>query len=103
MFRRARSGGQALRAGDEQAQTPGGELAQYNREALEARVQGLFIARCRLTVQGTTEDCCIDHPLPHLEWTVLHTLSRLRFEPVLDEGEPIDVEYVFHLRFSLPR
>jgi hypothetical protein len=80
-----------------------GSWPQYNREALEARVQGLFIARCRLTARGTTEDCCIVKPLPHLEWTVLRTLSRLRFEPVLYEGEPIDVEYVFNLRFSLPR
>ncbi|MFE8603799.1 energy transducer TonB [Archangium violaceum] len=80
-----------------------GSWPGYTREALEARVQGLLIAQCHITAAGETKDCCISKPLPFLEWTVLRQLSRLHFEPATYEGEPIDVEYVFHLRFSLPR
>ena len=80
-----------------------GSWPTYTREALEARVQGLLIAQCRITAKGETKDCCISKPLPFLEWAVLRQLSRLHFEPATYEGEPIDVEYVFHLRFSLPR
>lgn len=80
-----------------------GSWPTYTREALEARVQGLLIAHCRITAKGETKDCCISKPLPHLEWAVLRQLSRLRFEPATYAGEPIDVEYVFNLRFSLPR
>jgi hypothetical protein len=80
-----------------------GSWPTYTREALEARVQGLLIAQCRITAQGEPKDCCITRPLPHLEWAVLRQLSRLRFEPATYAGEPIDVEYVFNLRFILPR
>ncbi|OJT17344.1 hypothetical protein BO221_45305 [Archangium sp. Cb G35] len=80
-----------------------GSWPTYTREASEARVQGWLIAHCRITAKGETKDCCISKPLPHLEWAVLRQLSRLRFEPATYAGEPIDVEYVFNLRFSLPR
>ncbi|HEX5751193.1 MAG TPA: energy transducer TonB [Archangium sp.] len=80
-----------------------GSWPTYTRDAYEARVQGLLIAQCRITTEGETKDCCISKPLPHLEWAVLRQLSGLHFEPATDGGEPIEVEYVFRLRFSLPR
>jgi protein TonB len=74
----------------------------YTREALEARVEGVMIVRCTITVEGKPENCRIIKPLPHMEEAVLSTLRRQRYKPVTFQGRPIAVDYVFNFRFVLP-
>ncbi|WP_375769276.1 energy transducer TonB [Archangium gephyra] len=99
--------GPAVRRWEPEMTRPGllsGSMPRYSAEAFEARVQGLYTARCRLTREGEARDCCVLKSLPHLEAEgVLRALSRMRFAPVTSEGQPLEVEYDFHFRFALPR
>lgn len=75
---------------------------QYTREALEARVQGLMIVKCVITVEGKVERCRTIKPLPHMEQAVLDALYAARYKPVTFQGRPVAVDFVFNLRLQLP-
>lgn len=80
-----------------------GREPQYTREALEARVQGLMIVKCVITIEGKVENCRIIKPLPHMEQAVLQALSTQRYKPVTFQGRPVSVDYVFNIRLVLPK
>ncbi|PTL79115.1 energy transducer TonB [Vitiosangium sp. GDMCC 1.1324] len=79
-----------------------GPAPQYTREALEARVQGLMIVKCVITTEGAVERCRIIKPLPHMEQAVLDSLYAQRYKPVTFQGRPVQVDYTFNIRLSLP-
>lgn len=80
-----------------------GRLPQYTREALAARVEGVMLIRCVLTVEGTLEGCRVVKPLPHLEDEVLQAVRTWRFTPVRYQGQPVSVFYNIPVRMELPR
>ncbi len=80
-----------------------GAPIQYTREALEARVAGLMIVKCVITTEGAIERCRIIKPLPHMEQAVLDSLYAQRYKPVTFQGRPVQVDYTFNIRLSLPR
>jgi protein TonB len=80
-----------------------GTPLQYTREALEARVEGLLIARCVITREGEVEDCRVIKGLPHMSDTVVSALETRRYSPVKYQGRPISVIYNFHVKLDLPR
>jgi protein TonB len=79
-----------------------GPKPRYTREALAARVQGLMIVRCVITTEGRIERCRIIKPQPHMERAVLEALYASRYQPVTLHGRPIQVDYTFNIRLSLP-
>ncbi|HZH04777.1 MAG TPA: energy transducer TonB, partial [Myxococcaceae bacterium] len=79
-----------------------GRDPQYTREALEARIQGLMIVKCTITLEGTLRDCRVIKPLPHMERAVLDALASRRYTPVTFQGRPVAVDYVFNIRLVLP-
>jgi protein TonB len=81
----------------------GPKKPEYTREALEARVEGVMIVRCTITVEGRVENCRIIKPLPHMEEAVLSTLRRQRWTPITFQGRAMNVDYVFNYRFVLPK
>jgi len=80
-----------------------GPTPQYTREALEAHVQGLMIVKCVITIEGKVEKCRIIKPLPHMEQSVLDALYAARYKPVTFQGRPVQVDYTFNIKLSLPR
>ena len=80
-----------------------GRDPSYTREAREARVQGLLLAKCVVNVRGTLENCRIIRSLPHMNRAVLDALATHVYKPVTYQGKPIAVDYVFHFRFMLTR
>ncbi|KFA88257.1 energy transducer TonB [Archangium violaceum] len=80
-----------------------GPKPRYTREALAARVEGLMIVRCVITVEGRIEQCRVIRSLPYMEEAVLDALYAQRYQPVTSQGRPIPVEYTFNIRLSLPR
>jgi protein TonB len=74
----------------------------YTREALEARIQGLMIVKCVITIEGRLENCRIIKPLPHMEKAVLDALSTRRYKPVTYQGRPVAVDYVFNIKLVMP-
>ncbi|WNG41044.1 hypothetical protein F0U61_50615 [Archangium violaceum] len=80
-----------------------GRMPRYTREALEARLQGAFIARCHLTRDGEVKDCCIRKPLPYIGESIIRALYKMRFTPVQHQGQPIDAAYDFRFRLQIAR
>jgi len=74
----------------------------YPREAAEAHVGGLAIARCRIELDGHLEGCRIIKGLAHMDQAILAALATQRYTPVMFEGHPVIVDYTFNLRFVAP-
>jgi serine/threonine-protein kinase len=80
----------------------GGELA-YPREAMVAGVSGTIIAKCTITAEGALRNCRIIKGLPFLDKAALDVLATRRYSPVMYQGKPVSVEYVFNLKVAPPR
>jgi TonB family protein len=79
-----------------------GPIPQYTKEALEKRSEGLMIVKCIITREGEVRNCRIVKPLPFMEEAVLDALYQSRYKPVTLEGKPVQVDYTFNIRLSLP-
>jgi protein TonB len=79
-----------------------GSDPQYSREAVAARVEGKVLVRCVITAQGAVEDCKFIKRLPMLDAIALESLQKSRFTPVMFQGHPTAVQYLFTFNFKLP-
>jgi TonB family protein len=75
---------------------------QYTREARDANVKGLFLAKCVITTAGTLQKCRVVKGLPMMDQAVLSALSRWRYSPVIYQGKPVAVDYVIQVRLAGP-
>lgn len=75
---------------------------QYTREARDANVKGLFLAKCVITTAGTLQKCRVVKGLPMMDQAVLSALARWRYTPVIYQGKPVAVEYVIQVRLAGP-
>lgn len=73
----------------------------YTREARQAKVEGTVLARCVLTTAGTPTDCRILKGVSHLNTAVLSALASSRYTPIMFQGRPVNVEYVFAVKLVL--
>jgi hypothetical protein len=91
----------------EQDMTPprlrSGAMPSWTREAVEARVGGLFTARCLLSREGEPRECCVLKSLRSMDEVILRALSKMRFTPVEQRGQPLEVEYDFKFWMSAAR
>jgi serine/threonine-protein kinase len=78
-----------------------GRPIAYSREALEAGVQGNVRAKCVINLHGRLENCRIIKSLPFMDKPVLDALATRRYKPILFEGKPVAVEYVFDIKLLL--
>jgi protein TonB len=75
----------------------------YTREARDANVEGLVLAKCVITVGGELTRCRILKGVPLMDAQVLAALGKWRYSPVLYQNKPVAVEYVVSVRLVLPR
>jgi protein TonB len=80
----------------------GGRDPIYTKEALAARVEGLMIVRCTINITGAITNCRVIKELPHMKQAVLDALYSRRYTPVLFNGQPVNVDYVFNIKLVLP-
>src|ERR1700687_1976914 len=78
-----------------------GQPIVYSREALDFGVQGTIQAKCVINLRGLLENCKILKSLPYMDKAVLDALSSRRYKPVLLDGKPVAVEYVFDIKLVL--
>jgi len=74
----------------------------YTKEALAARVEGLMIVRCTITVTGSITNCRAIKSLPHMEQQVISALQARKYTPVQFQGRAVAVDYVFNIKLVLP-
>ncbi|MDC0708248.1 energy transducer TonB [Stigmatella sp. ncwal1] len=79
-----------------------GDPLDYTREAREARVRGLLIARCTITREGAVTGCRVIKGLPFMDDAVVTALTSRRYRPVHYQGRPVSVAYTFHVKLDLP-
>jgi serine/threonine-protein kinase len=78
-----------------------GKPIVYSREALDFGVQGTIQAKCVINLRGQLENCKILKSLPYMDKPVLDALASRLYKPVLLEGKPVAVEYVFDIKLVL--
>jgi TonB family protein len=79
-----------------------GSAPQYTKEALAAGVEGMMAVSCVLTREGAVRDCAVEQSLPYMEGAVVKALTSRRYIPAKLLGEPVAVQYQFHVRLVLP-
>ena len=79
-----------------------GSNPEYTPEALAASVEGLMEVSCVLTREGTVRDCKVERSLPLMDRAVIKALTSRRYIPAKLLGEPVAVQYQFHIRLVLP-
>ncbi|MBZ4415544.1 protein kinase [Myxococcus sp. RHSTA-1-4] len=75
----------------------------YTREAMAAKAQGVFIARCTITNKGRVEKCRTIKSVPFMEKPVIEALQSRTYKPVIYQGHPVNVDYTFSMRLVAPR
>ena len=73
---------------------------QFTREARDADVKGLFLAKCVITTAGTLQQCRLLKGNPLMDQAVLTALSRWRYTPVIYQGKAVAVDYVIQVRLA---
>ncbi|MBL8936634.1 MAG: energy transducer TonB [Archangium sp.] len=76
---------------------------EYTREALEAKVEGLLIIRCTIRVDGTVQSCQPVKGLPFMTEVALAQVSKWRCAPATFQGRPVNIDYFFNIRLTMPR
>jgi len=101
-----------LKCSDESPCTAGANLSapvllegsdpEYTHEALAAGVEGIMEVTCVLARDGTVRDCAVERSLPYMEGAVVKALTSRRYIPAKLLGDPVAVQYQFHVRLVLP-
>jgi len=76
---------------------------RFTREALEVGVQGTMIVRCVIELDGSLQGCKVLKPVAHMETAVLSALATHRYRPIMVQGKPRRVSYVFNINLVQPK
>jgi serine/threonine-protein kinase len=82
-------------------QLSGKDIA-YTRAALDARVEGTMVVKCTITREGNVQNCRTVKGLPHMEQAVIQALESRTYKPIIYQGQPVAVDYLFRIRLTLP-
>ena len=80
-----------------------GPNPQYTDKALEHEVKGLIVVKCVITMEGVVHGCRVVQSLPFMDRAVIEALERRRYTPALLQGRPVEVDYTFKIRLTLPQ
>jgi protein TonB len=80
-----------------------GPNPEYTDQALEHEVEGLMVVKCIVSVEGAVRNCRILQSLPFMDRAVISALEHRRYSAALFQGKPIEVDYTFKIRLTLPR
>jgi protein TonB len=76
---------------------------EYTRQAMEHEVEGQMLVKCIVTAEGRVHHCRIVQSLPFMDRAVVEALEHRKYTPALFQGRPIDVDYTFKIKMTLPR
>lgn len=76
---------------------------EYTREALEAKVEGLLIIRCTIRVDGSVQSCQPVKGVPFMTDVALAQVSKWKCAPATFQGRPVNIDYFFNIRLTMPR
>jgi TonB family protein len=74
----------------------------YTAEARNMRIEGEVLLKIRVDKDGHAELLGVVRGLGHgLDEAAVRILGQTRFKPALQNGQPVDKETVYHVRFEL--
>jgi len=73
------------------------------RAARTAGVKGTMIFKCTISDKGTVSNCRTIKTLPFMEEEVLRYITSGLYRPVMFNGAPVSVDYVFNVRIEAAR
>jgi len=76
---------------------------RYTNQALAAKVSGTMVVRCIIELDGSLSACKVLKPVAHMEQATLDALAGHRYRPIMFEGRPRRVSYVFNFNFVSPK
>lgn len=76
---------------------------EYTREALEAKVEGLLIIRCTIRIDGSVQNCQPVKGVPFMTDVALAQVSKWKCAPATFQGRPVNIDYFFNIRLTMPR
>jgi protein TonB len=80
-----------------------GPNPEYTPQALEREVEGTMVVKCVVSTQGVVRNCRVLKSLPFMDRAVITALEQRRYSPALLHGQPIEVDYTFKIKLSLPQ
>ena len=66
-------------------------------------IEGLMIVKCVVGTQGQVRNCRVMKSLPFMDRAVIDALEHRRYSPALLRGQPIEVDYTFKIKLTLPQ
>ena len=80
-----------------------GPPLEYTQQALEHEIEGTMLVKCIVRVDGTVHDCRVLKSVPFMDRAVVSVLERRRYKPATQGGQPLDVDYTFTIKLTLPQ
>jgi len=80
-----------------------GRNPDYTPQALEHEVHGVMVVKCLITIDGAVRDCRVLQGLPFLDRAAVSALEQSRYKPYLLNGQPVEIDLTFRIRFELPQ
>ncbi len=72
----------------------------YTQMAMEREVEGLMVVKCVITVEGAVRDCRVLKGLPYMDSAIVDALEHRRYKPAVQNGKPVEVNYVFRVNLK---
>jgi len=76
---------------------------EYTPQALEREVEGLMMVKCVVTADGLVRNCRVLKSLPFMDRAVIQALEQRRYKPYLANGQPVEIDYTFKVKLTLPQ
>ena len=80
-----------------------GPKPDYTPQALEHEVHGIMVVKCLITIDGGVHNCRVVQGLPFLDRSTVAALEQQRYKPYLLNGQPVEIDLTFRIRFELPQ
>ena len=75
----------------------------YPEDAKAASVEGVVILQVVISTDGSVLEASVLRSVPMLDDAAQHAVLQWRFEPTLLNGEPVEMEMVVTVNFTLSK
>src|SRR5262249_43297258 len=80
-----------------------GRKPEYTPQALGHEVHGTNVVKCLISIDGGVHNCRVLQGLPFLDRSTITALEQSRYKPYLLNGQPVEIDLTFRIRFELPQ
>jgi protein TonB len=60
------------------------------------------VVKCVVTSEGAVNNCRVLKSMPFMDRAAIDAIERWRYKPYTVDGKPVEVEYTFKIKLTLP-